>query len=178
MAHRDIKPSNILIYDEPSSEGSLVLKLTDFGLSIDLSHDLTWEAGSLALQSARPCDSDKSRTTSPNNGSKTPGSEVLDVLSATELLASDIWNLGCVFTELLAFLVCGGSIGVTNFRDFITTTEDRISSDMFNDTRFDDGEKVKDQVDFPNINFDDSLRLFIDAEVYKYTIEHYFTTRG
>ncbi|RSL58999.1 hypothetical protein CEP54_007471 [Fusarium duplospermum] len=203
MAHRDIKPSNILIYGDPSSEESLVLKLTDFGLAIDLSKAPTWEAGSLTQQLTWPYDSPEIRRTSPNDKSNTPSDEGIHIPSATELLANDVWKLGCVFTEMVAFLVCGGSVGVTNFRDFITSTEDKVSSDMFNDTRFDDGEKVKDQVldwigqmaqkdmrakwlqpilsemlarsaerptiaricdalvqvDFPNINFDDGLRL-------------------
>ncbi|KAL6364559.1 hypothetical protein LRP88_01962 [Fusarium phalaenopsidis] len=36
MAHRDIEPSDVLIYEESASEGGLILKLTDFGLSVDL----------------------------------------------------------------------------------------------------------------------------------------------
>ena len=61
MAHRDIKPSNILIYEDLVAGGDLVLKLTDFGLSIDLTNALTWEHGSLALQSAWRYDSPESR---------------------------------------------------------------------------------------------------------------------
>ncbi|UPK95247.1 hypothetical protein LCI18_006182 [Fusarium solani-melongenae] len=165
MAHRDIKPSNILIYETPSSEGNLILKLTDFGLSIDLSKALTWEHGSRALQSAWQYDSPESRRASPSVGIKSPILEKIHIPSATDLLANDIWKLGSVFTEMVAFLVCGGSMGVVDFRDHITTTEGKISSDMFNDTRFDDSEKVKDQVDFPNIRYDDGLRIatFIPA---------------
>ncbi|KAI0973416.1 hypothetical protein F4678DRAFT_26520 [Xylaria arbuscula] len=37
-------------------------------------------------------------------------------------------------------------MGVSSFRDHITTTEGNMSSDFFNDTRFDDGERVKPQV--------------------------------
>ncbi|RSM14890.1 hypothetical protein CEP52_001104 [Fusarium oligoseptatum] len=146
MAHRDIKPSNILIYETPSPGGGLILKLTDFGLSIDLSKALTWEVGSRALQSAWQYDSPESRRASPSVGTKIPIGERFHVPSATDLLANDIWKLGSVFTEMVAFLVCGGSTGVADFRDHITTTEGKISSDMFNDTRFDDGEKVKAQV--------------------------------
>ncbi|EEU36747.1 uncharacterized protein NECHADRAFT_86595 [Fusarium vanettenii 77-13-4] len=146
MAHRDIKPSNILIYETPSPKGSLILKLTDFGLAIDLSKAPTWEVGSRALQSAWEYDSPESRTRSPNVGSKNPIGERFEIPSATDLLANDIWKLGCVFTEIVAFLVCGGSAGVAGFRDHITTTGNKISSDVFNDTRFDDDEKVKDQV--------------------------------
>ncbi|KAM5345188.1 hypothetical protein ACJ41O_011050 [Fusarium nematophilum] len=52
MAHRDIKPSNILIFEEPVTGGGLILKLADFGLSVDLTKALTWEARTLAQQSA------------------------------------------------------------------------------------------------------------------------------
>lgn len=145
MAHRDIKPSNILIYEEAVAGGNLVLKLTNFGLSVDLSKALTWEEGSLALQSAWLYDSPELRRASPN-GATTPSSDKIRIPSARDLLANDIWKLGCVFTEMVSFLVCGGSAGVSEFRDYITTTEGKVSSDMFNDTRFDDGENVKTQV--------------------------------
>lgn len=144
MAHRDIKPSNILIY-EISARGDLVLKLTDFGLSVDLTKALTWEQGSVALQSAWLYDSPELRKASPNRAT-TPTSDKIRIPSARDLLANDIWKLGCVFTEMVSFLVCGGSEGVSEFRDYITTTEGKVSSDMINDTRFDDGENVKTQV--------------------------------
>ncbi|KAG4277154.1 serine/threonine protein kinase [Fusarium proliferatum] len=143
MAHRDIKPSNILIYEEPSGTG-LSLKLTDFGLSVDLSRARTWEQGSRARQSAWLYDSPEVRNASPMPGVET--SARIKIPSSSDLMANDIWKLGCVFTEMLAYLVCGGSSGVEAFRDHITTTEDNISSDVFNDTRFDDGEQVKPQV--------------------------------
>lgn len=146
MAHRDIKPSNILIYAEPASKGGILLKLTDFGLSVDLSKARTWEAGSVARQSAWRYDSPEVRKASPNLGSKAPGTESFPIPSDSDLLANDIWKLGCVFTEMVAFLVCGGSQGVKEFRDYITTSEDRVESDVFYDTRFDDGDKVKGRV--------------------------------
>ncbi|KAF4496829.1 serine threonine kinase [Fusarium agapanthi] len=143
MAHRDIKPSNILIYEEPSGNG-LSLKLTDFGLSIDLSRARTWEQGSRARQSAWLYDSPEVRNSSPMT--RDDSSARIKIPSASDLMANDIWKLGCVFTEMLAYLVGGGSSGVEAFRNHITTTEDNISSDVFNDTRFDDGEQVKPQV--------------------------------
>ncbi|KAF5543944.1 serine threonine kinase [Fusarium mexicanum] len=143
MAHRDIKPSNILIYEEPSGSG-LSLKLTDFGLSVDLSRARTWEQDSRARQSAWLYDSPEVRNASPMTGVET--STRIKIPSALDLMANDIWKLGCVFTEMLAYLVGGGSSGVEAFRDYITTTEDNVSSDVFNDTRFDDGEQVKPQV--------------------------------
>jgi len=144
MAHRDIKPSNILIYEEPSGTG-LSLKLTDFGLSVDLSRARTWEQGSRARQSAWLYDSPEVRNASPITGVAEPSAKI-KIPSSSDLMANDIWKLGCVFTEMLAFLVGGGSAGVAEFRDHITTTEGNVSSDVFNDTRFDDGEQVKPQV--------------------------------
>ncbi|KAF5692856.1 serine threonine kinase [Fusarium denticulatum] len=143
IAHRDIKPSNILIYEDPSVNG-LSLKLTDFGLSVDLSRARTWEQGSRARQSAWLYDSPEARNASPIAGVES--SARIKIPSSSDLMANDIWKLGCVFTEMLAYLVGGGSSGVHDFRNHITTTEDNISSDVFNDTRFDDGEKVKPQV--------------------------------
>lgn len=143
MAHRDIKPSNILIYEEPSGTG-LSLKLTDFGLSVDLSRARTWEQGSRARQSAWLYDSPEVRNASPMPGVDT--SARIKIPSPSDLMANDIWKLGCVFTEVLAYLACGGSSGVEASRDHITSTEDNIFSDVFNDTRFDDGEQVKSQV--------------------------------
>ncbi|KAF5651367.1 serine threonine kinase [Fusarium tjaetaba] len=143
MAHRDIKPSNILIYEEPFGNG-LSLKLTDFGLSVDLSRARTWEQGSRARQSAWLYDSPEARNASPIAGVES--SARIKIPSSSDLMANDIWKLGCVFTEMLAYLVGGGSSGVHEFRNHITTTEDNISSDVFHDTRFDDGEQVKPQV--------------------------------
>ncbi|OBS29445.1 hypothetical protein FPOA_03381 [Fusarium poae] len=144
MAHRDIKPSNILIYEDPSGK-DLILKLTDFGLSVDLSRARTWEQGSRARQSAWLYDSPEVRKASPMT-EMAQSNEKISIPSASDLMSNDIWKLGCVFTEMLAYLVCGGSTGVNEFRDHITTTEDKISSDVFNDTRFDDGEQIKPQV--------------------------------
>ncbi|KAH6959429.1 kinase-like domain-containing protein [Fusarium avenaceum] len=144
MAHRDIKPSNILIYEEHSGTG-ISLKLTDFGLSVELSRAKTWEQGSRARQSAWLYDSPEVRNVFPITQVAETRAR-LKIPSSSDLMANDIWKLGCVFTEILAFLVGGGSAGVEEFRDHITTTEDKISSDMFNDSRFDDGEQVKHQV--------------------------------
>ncbi|KAF5592203.1 serine threonine kinase [Fusarium subglutinans] len=144
MAHRDIKPSNILIYEGSAGIG-VSLKLTDFGLSVDLSRARTWEQGSRARQSAWLYDSPEVRKASPRASLAEPSARI-SIPSSLDLMANDIWKLGCVFTEMLAYLVGGGSVGVGAFRDYITTTEDKISSDEFNDTRFDDGEQVKSQV--------------------------------
>lgn len=132
-AHRDIEPSNILIYPS-KAPGELVLKLTDFGLAVDLTKAISWEHGTLAAQSALTYDSPEM----PKENSKR-------IPSAKELLSNDVWKLGCVFTEMTAFLT-SGSRGIVEFRNHITTTEGKIRSDFFNDTRFDDGEKVKLEV--------------------------------
>ncbi|KAI0545792.1 kinase-like domain-containing protein [Xylaria curta] len=139
IAHRDIKPSNILIYEDEMT--GLILKITDFGLSIDLSEALAWELGTLDLFSAWSYDPPEVR-----RGLNAEREEKYKVPTPKELLSNDIWKLGCVFTELLAYLVGGGSNGVSLLRNHITTTEGNMSSDFFNDTRFDDGEKVKPQV--------------------------------
>lgn len=142
MAHRDIKLSNIFIYGDPAPGGTLVLKLTGFGLSTDLGKALDWEAGSVAQLYG----SHKIGEGSPNIESDTQKIKRLRVLAATALLADDIWKLGCVFIEMLVFLVYGGSRGVTDFRDSIRTIEDNVLSDMLNGTRFDEGKKVKIKV--------------------------------
>lgn len=132
-AHRDIKPSNILIY--PSKErGELILKLTDFGLAVDLTKAISWEHGTLAAHAALTYDSPEM---TKENIRRLP--------SAKELLSNDIWKLGCVFTEMTAFLT-SGSRGIVDFRNHITATNVNIGSEFFNDTRFDDGEKVKPEV--------------------------------
>lgn len=145
-AHRDIKPSNILIYQvefPKSSNQDLVLKLTDFGLSLDLTNVPSFEYGSLALQSKMTYDPPELQKDRPIN-MKSTGQ--VKIPSRKELLSGDIWNLGCVFTELTSYLVRGGSEGVSGFRNHITTTEENVQSDYFNDTRFDDGERVKPEV--------------------------------
>ncbi|KAI1390684.1 kinase-like domain-containing protein [Hypoxylon trugodes] len=141
-AHRDIKPSNILVY-EGINDGGLNLKLTDFGLSVDLTEALSWEAGSAATQSAGVYDSPGLRSSLlPSSGDI----REVRVPSIKELLANDMWRLGCVFTELVTFLVEGGSEGVLRFNEHRITVVENVSSDSFSDTRFDDGEKVKPQV--------------------------------
>ena len=143
-AHRDIKPSNILLYNnEEAPEGeNILLKLTDFGLSVDLSRANAREPGS--APSAWTYDSPEIRQATASGSGSSAAAVTLP--TSDQLLSNDIWKLGCVFTEMLAFLVGGGSPGVSQFREDITTTEEGIQSDFFNDTRFDDGSKVKEQV--------------------------------
>ncbi|KAH6898373.1 hypothetical protein B0T10DRAFT_543346 [Thelonectria olida] len=144
-AHRDIKPSNILLYEESPGQ-DLTLKLSDFGLSVDLTKALTWECGSRAHRSAWSYDSPELQRTSPNPGPSGAAPEKIQIPDSKELLSNDVWKLGCVFTEMATFLVAGGSAGVSSFRDSITTAEGNVFSDSFNDTRFDNGEDVKSEV--------------------------------
>jgi len=137
-AHRDIRPANVLIYSPESATdggGDLVLKITDFGLAVDLTKasSAVWDR---SRSSARSYDSPETRR---------PLSTDMVTISQ-QLFADDVWKMGCVFTEMLAFLVDHGSSGVSRFRRSIRTIENNVSSDLFNDTRFDDGEKVKPQV--------------------------------
>ncbi|KAI0445157.1 kinase-like domain-containing protein [Xylaria telfairii] len=145
MAHRDIKPSDILIYEEEC--GGLTLKIAEFGFSISLHEPSPHTTNPLPF-SCFCATSIFHRKFSANNLDEFIINELdepYEIFRRKQFLY-DIWGLGCVFTELLSYLVAGGSNGVTLFRNHITTTEDNISSDSFNDTRFEDGERVKPQV--------------------------------
>jgi serine/threonine protein kinase len=76
IRHRDIKPENILIYQAK-------VYLTDFGISLDWEH--------------------LSRSTTTEDSGKTPLYCAPEVASqfAKRNSATDIWSLGCVFTEML-----------------------------------------------------------------------------
>lgn len=50
MAHRDIKPSNILLYQQ--TDNSLVTKIADFGLAVDLEDAVVWQLGTAEAKSA------------------------------------------------------------------------------------------------------------------------------
>lgn len=145
-AHRDLKPSNILIYPKGSSGNvkELVLKITDFGLAVDLTKaGLSSERSSHALQSARANDAPEM-----HRGSRylaEDDSQSIRVLSPTDLCSNDIWKLGTVFVELIAFLAAGGSKGVSAFREYITTTQGNFHTDLIY-SMFHDGEKVKPEV--------------------------------
>lgn len=145
-AHRDLKPSNILIYPK-SSQGrinELVLKITDFGLSVDLTNaGSSFERGSLALRSAWAYDAPELHRGSPNPPDD--DSQPIRIPSLTELLSNDIWKLGIVFVEMAVFLASGGSKGISAFREYITTTEGNFQTDLLYH-RFHDGERVKPEV--------------------------------
>ena len=69
----------------------------------------------------------------------------IQALLPKQLHPADVWKLGCVFTDLLTFLVQGGN-GVVEFRNFISVKQGDLTSDGFDDSRFDDSVKVKDGV--------------------------------
>ncbi|KAK0721384.1 hypothetical protein B0T21DRAFT_51209 [Apiosordaria backusii] len=142
MAHRDIKPSNILFYWDKSGT-NLVLRIADFGLSVDLTSAIAIEKESKAASSPWSYDSPEFRNA---HSSKIDAG----LPSASEVLSNDIWKLGCVFVELETFLALNGSAGITKLREHITTTVStehaEFESDTFEDFRFDDGERVKPEV--------------------------------
>ncbi|KAJ8126208.1 hypothetical protein O1611_g7430 [Lasiodiplodia mahajangana] len=61
-------------------------------------------------------------------------------------MSNDVWKLGCIFTELITYLVREGVAGIHAFRDPIATIIDEIDSNSMSDNRFDDGGEVKPQV--------------------------------
>lgn len=101
FAHRSIRPSNILVY-QGSGYSELILKLASFSTSADLSQEFE-----LIEQS------------------KVDAAQVwiLDLI-----FANDVMTLGCVFVELVAFMVEGRQ-GVVEFRRSIATDESRVSRD-------------------------------------------------
>ena len=155
-AHRDIKPSNILLYED-STHPRLIAKIADFGLAVTYEKFKSWESGTAEADSAWEYDAPEVRafateqsgllhpfqTLFPDKASVLPLN--IQALLPKQLQRADIWKLGCVFTELLTFLVQGRN-GVAKFRDFIFIKQSNLTSDEFDDSRFDDGVKVKDEV--------------------------------
>lgn len=145
-AHRDLKPSNILIYSRGSTGGNndVVLKITDFGLAVDLTNaGSSFERGSVALRSAWIYDAPEAHRRSQK--ARDDDSQPIRIPSSTELLSNDIWKLGIVFVEMVAFLAAGGSKGVSAFREYIKTIEPHFRTDFLHQM-FHDGEEVKPEV--------------------------------
>ncbi len=145
-AHRDIKASNILICREHDS-ASLVAKITDFGLAVDLKYAQSWAAGTLESRSAlkygapemrKYQDTASEETSAPGLASRKREDDHSP--QPSELRAADVWTLGCVFTLLLTFLVSGVD-GEKEFRHAITTIKDNITTD-----ELDDGVNIKVEV--------------------------------
>ncbi|ERF75939.1 hypothetical protein EPUS_01305 [Endocarpon pusillum Z07020] len=136
-------PSNILLY-EGSGVPPIIVKLTDFGLAVALQTKLSWRLGTQEAQSAWQYDAPEIRE-DQSSFWKTYASRKTLQPTSEELKSGDVWKLGSVFIELLSFLVKGDT-GVLQFRKFITTTHNELTSDDISDTRFDDGKKAKDEV--------------------------------
>ena len=155
-AHRDIKPSNILLY-EATTRPKLVAKIADFGLAVTYENFKSWEPGTAEADSAWKYDAPEVRAfateqSGPTHPFQTPLPNKasflepnIQALLPKQLQRADIWKLGAVFTELLTFLVQGEN-GVTKFRNFIFVTQGNFTTKEFDDSRFDDGVKVKDEV--------------------------------
>ncbi|KAK8126986.1 uncharacterized protein PG998_002745 [Apiospora kogelbergensis] len=138
IAHRDIKPSNILLYQEEDSR-AIKMRIADFGLSVDLT----------------TCRDEVTTASSTTTTSKVWHTEAYDVtappkratiLRPETLFSEDTWDLGCVFTELLAYMCDGGAQGVARLREAITTSDSQISSDEFSEPLAGDGRQIKSQV--------------------------------
>ncbi|KAF3065165.1 Protein kinase-like (PK-like) [Daldinia childiae] len=93
--HGDIKPSNILLFKKNIGSNDFVWMLSDFGL------------GTLHRQIER------SRGDHPIGFSPTYRAPELDIKGIIDS-AYDIWSLGCVFLELLTWMLCGWE-GVKSF---------------------------------------------------------------
>ena len=148
IVHSDIKPSNVLLYGPYGSPPTITAKLTDFGLAVDLKTRLTWQLGSKESQSAWHYDAPELRSAfqkGRDSYSRTVPTQMIQELSAEQLMGGDVWKLGSVFIEMLTFLI-GGFHSTVQFRKFITTTVGPLTSDDLSDSRFDDGEKVKVEV--------------------------------
>lgn len=148
IVHSDIKPSNVLLYGPYGSPPTINAKLTDFGLAVDLKTRLTWQLGSRESQSAWHYDAPELRIafqTGRDSYSRTEATRMVHKMSAEQLMGGDVWKLGSLFIEMLTFLI-EGLHSTLQFRKFITTTVGDLTSDDLDDSRFDDGEKVKAEV--------------------------------
>ena len=148
IIHSDIKPSNILLYEGHGSSSTIVAKITDFGLAVDLQTKRSWRLGTKEARSWLQYDAPEMRDyfgSDQRRFSETGALESIADPTSEELKSGDVWKLGSVFVEMLSFLV-KGKTGVLKFREYITTTLDELTSDDISDARFDDGTKVKGEV--------------------------------
>jgi len=132
LAHADLKASNILLFLS-SSNKSVVAKIADFGLAADLEQLRTWQVGTIEKQSAIRYDPPELRL----QKSLTP--------TRDQVQKGDVWKLGCVFAELITFLILGVK-GVADFRIVRTTSVPGLTSDAFSPILFDDGINLKQEV--------------------------------
>lgn len=145
-AHRDLKSSNILLYEDPETS-DLIAKIADFGLAVHLQDAKSWASGTKESQSALKYGAPEMRKyqdqiaqppSAPAPASTRAQGDHLP--KPEELRAADVWTLGCVFAEVLSFLVLGPT-GGREFRNAITTTKDNITTDQL-----DDGVNIKVEV--------------------------------
>ncbi|OTB02599.1 hypothetical protein M426DRAFT_322521 [Hypoxylon sp. CI-4A] len=114
--HGDIKPENILLFKQSSRSDNFVWALGDFGLG--RLHGLT--SGH---------ENDR-----PTGFSPTYRAPELDLIR-TVGSAYDIWSLGCVFLELLTWLLCGWE-GVGSFASSRVSPDKEVSRRQWNDDGF------------------------------------------
>lgn len=146
-AHRDLKSSNILLYRDTKTPG-FTTKIADFGLAVNLQDAKSWASGTTESQSAllkygAPEMRKYEDPTSQLPSAPAPASTRLpdaDFPQPEELRAADVWTLGCIFVQMLSFLVLGPE-WQWKFRNAITTTKDNITTDQL-----DDGLNVKEEV--------------------------------
>ena len=145
-AHRDLKSSNILLFRDTKKPG-FITKVADFGLAVNMQDAKTWASGTTESPSALKYGAPEMRKyedpTSQLPSAPAPASTMLsdaDFAQPEELRAADVWALGCIFVQMLSFLVLG-SEWQCEFRNAITTTKDNITTDQL-----DDGINVKEEV--------------------------------
>ena len=145
-AHLDLKSSNILLFRDTKKPG-FTTKIADFGLAVNTQDIKSWVSGTTESQSALNYGAPEMRkyqnSTNQLPSMPAPASTKLpdaDIAQPEELLAADVWALGCIFVQMLSFLVLGPE-WQWKFRYAITTTKDNITTDQL-----DDGINVKKEV--------------------------------
>lgn len=121
--HMDLKPANVLVFFP--DEDRMIWKLSDFGMSsikISKRHDQDHDSeekgfGSWFKLRSGPhaIDPSVSETLGPRGQGTYLAPESI-TQSAEMGRASDVWSLGCVISELFAYLE-GGKAEVTNYSD-------------------------------------------------------------
>ena len=145
-AHRDLKSSNILLYRNSETPG-LTTKIADFGLAVDLQDAKHWTSGTMESQSALKYGAPEMRKyedpiNQPPSAPAPASTRIPDTVfpQPEELRAADVWTLGCIFVQMLSFLVLGPD-GGRKLRNAITTTKGNITTDQL-----DDGVHIKEEV--------------------------------
>lgn len=133
FAHMDLKPNNILIDEDRNSPPSTVGKwvLTDFGISARKENDEQRADGYASVGDISRRLQNLTIKTQPKRGTGThQPPEVDDYVAETKGSAvslttprervigrsGDIWSLGCIFAEVIAFSI-GGKTAVEVFQD-------------------------------------------------------------